>query len=197
MNSIHIELFSPEQKVGGSNPLGRTTFLRNELLKRIDFSRFRIDLLLRVQRVDVRINCIPRVLIDPSLCFSLATSSAISVTLTRWRCPRFKELARSEDSAVESLHSGLPFPRSPYAKSSSLFAALRCGPRSPLSSLVLAGRYAGLTHRRLSHERYLPLAPPDGNVDRPEGRRLRGEPLQVPDCVCRLAVQPHHHISLS
>jgi hypothetical protein len=24
MNDIHIELFSPEQKVGGSNPLGRT-----------------------------------------------------------------------------------------------------------------------------------------------------------------------------
>jgi hypothetical protein len=26
MNDIHIELFSPEQKVGGSNPLGRTIF---------------------------------------------------------------------------------------------------------------------------------------------------------------------------
>src|SRR5258708_4125197 len=57
----------------------------------------------------------------------------------------------------------------------------------------LAGRYATLTHRRLRHERYLPLAPPDGNVDRPEGRRLRGEPLQVPECVCRLAVQPQHY----
>src|SRR5437870_4925747 len=31
----------------------------------------------------------------------------------------------------------------------------------------------------LRHERYLPLAAPDGNVDRPEGRRLRGEPLQI------------------
>jgi hypothetical protein len=27
MRNIHIELFSPEQKVGGSNPLGRTTFI--------------------------------------------------------------------------------------------------------------------------------------------------------------------------
>ena len=27
MKNIHIERFSPEQKVGGSNPLGRTIFL--------------------------------------------------------------------------------------------------------------------------------------------------------------------------
>jgi hypothetical protein len=27
INKIHIDLFSPEQKVGGSNPLGRTSFL--------------------------------------------------------------------------------------------------------------------------------------------------------------------------
>jgi hypothetical protein len=26
INKIHMDLFSPEQKVGGSNPLGRTTF---------------------------------------------------------------------------------------------------------------------------------------------------------------------------
>src|ERR1043166_5725860 len=38
--------------------------------------------------------------------------------------------------------------------------------------------YAGLTRRRLCHERHLPLAQPDGNADRLEGRRLRGEPLQ-------------------
>src|SRR5258708_15264540 len=42
-------------------------------------------------------------------------------------------------------------------------------------------------YRSLRHERYLPLASPDGNVDRPEGRRLRGEPLQIPECVCRFA----------
>ena len=33
MNNIHIELFSPEQKVGGSNPLGRTnSFVINAFL---------------------------------------------------------------------------------------------------------------------------------------------------------------------
>ena len=30
MSDIHIELFSPEQKVGGSNPLGRTTKTSNQ-----------------------------------------------------------------------------------------------------------------------------------------------------------------------
>src|SRR5690349_15876959 len=58
-------------------------------------------------------------------------------------------------------------------------------------------RRSTLMHRRFRHERHFPLAPPDRNVDCPEGRRIGGKLLQVPERVRWLALQPQHHISLS
>jgi hypothetical protein len=66
MNNIRIDLLPPEQKVGGSNPLGRTNSFIITCLQFLDFVGFDIDLLLRGQTVDVRISRIPRGLDRPS-----------------------------------------------------------------------------------------------------------------------------------
>jgi hypothetical protein len=70
-------------------------------------------------------------------------------------------------------------------------------PTHNVGQLPSQGRQSRLTNRCLRHERYLPLVSPDGNIHRPESRRLRGEPLQLPECVCLLVIQPQHYVSLS